>query len=86
MTRPATRFLASVGVAVGILAIPGTAAATPPVGECPTSFYEASVFATPESFLEYALKIDANNDLKVCFKPMANGAATNVIDNIAHAR
>jgi hypothetical protein len=86
MNRPATRLLAGVGVALGVLSVPAAAFAAPPVGECPTSFSEASVHETPASFLAAALKIDANDDLRVCLKPMANGAATNVIDNISHAR
>ncbi len=36
----------------------------------------------PGSFLDAALKIDRNEDVVVCFKPMPGGF-TNVIDNVA---
>ena len=86
MSRRTLQGLVSVTGAIALLALPGAAAAKPPVGECPESFTEKSAFDTPPSFWDYALKIDANDDLVVCFKPMANGEATNVIDNIAHNR
>ena len=84
MFRPASSLLAGVGAAMALLALPGAAGATPPVGECPSSWRAASVFDVPASFVEAALKIDANDDLTVCFKPMANATRTNVIDNISH--
>jgi hypothetical protein len=84
MTRPTTSFLAGVGTTIALLALPGAAVAAPPAGECPSSWRAASVHDVPASFFEAALKIDANDDLVVCFKPMANATRTNVIDNISH--
>jgi len=84
MTRPASSVLVGLGATIVALALPGVAGATPPVGECPSSWRAASVHDVPASFLEAALKIDANDDLVVCFKPMANATRTNVIDNISH--
>ena len=84
--RPTSSLLVGAGTAVAILALPGAATAQPPVGECPSSFHAASVHRTPASFLSYALKIDANDDLVVCFKPMANETRTNVVDNVSHPR
>lgn len=82
MTRRTLQGLASAGSAVALLALPMPAAATPPVGECPGSYYGASVHDAPEPFLADALKIDRNEDSVVCFKPMPGGF-TNVIDNVA---
>ncbi len=84
MTRPTRTLLAGVGAAVAIVALPGAAGAKPPVGECPASWRAASVHDVPASFLEAALKIDANDDSRVCFKPMASDTRTNVIDNASH--
>ncbi|CAA9470707.1 MAG: hypothetical protein AVDCRST_MAG38-1276 [uncultured Solirubrobacteraceae bacterium] len=86
MTRRTRQFLATAGGAIVLLASPMSAAAKAPVGACPASFYEASVHDTPASFLDYALGIDKNDDVRVCFKPMANETRTNVIDNIGHSR
>ena len=86
MTRRTLQGLVGAGGAVVLLALPMPASAKPPEGECPGSFYEKSVHDTPVHFLAAALDIDRNDDLAVCFKPMANGAATNVIDNIAKPR
>ena len=83
MTRQTLQALVSVSGTVALLALPSAAAAKPPVGECPASFEVASVFDTPPSFLSAAMKIDNNDDLAVCFKPMANATRTNVIDNIS---
>ena len=76
--------LVSAAVLITTLGLPGAAAATPPVGECPSSFTPHTVFDTPEHFLEAALGIDKNDDLVVCFKPMANETRTNVVDNVSH--
>ena len=84
MTRRTSSLLAGLGATIALLALPGAAGATPPMGECPSSWRAASVYDVPASFLGAALKIDANDDLVVCFKPMANATRTNVIDNISH--
>ena len=86
MSRRTPKALASVSGAVALLALPSAAGAKPPVGECPASFTNESVLKTPESFWDQALKIDANDDGRVCFKPMGHTGSTNVIDNIGHNR
>ncbi len=86
MSRRTLQAMASVSGAVALLALPGAAAAKPPVGECPESFSNESVYTTPVSFWDAALKIDANDDERVCFKPMGHTGSTNVIDNIGHNR
>ncbi len=86
MSRRILQSLAGVGGAVALLALPNVAAAQPPVGECPASFTTHSVDETPPHFWDAALKIDANDDNLVCFKPMGHTGSTNVIDNIGHNR
>lgn len=86
MSRRSVQALVSAGAAATVLALPTSAAAGPPVGACPPPFFGELVSNAPPESLETAMKIDKNNDGRLCLKAIGNRGHFNVIDNTARAR
>ena len=90
-------FVASVIVAVGVLAaVPASAAPRTPVGTCPPAFggpYTTAqiveLFPPPPDFPnpeEALLAFDQNGDQLLCVRALPTDGEINVIDNVVRSR
>ena len=92
-------FVALAVVAIGLLAVPASAAPRPPTGTCPPAFQGPytpaeviELFPPPPDFPnpeEALLAYDLNGDRLVCIRALPaepTGGSINVIDNVVRIR